>query len=144
MRGRIEAFLHWAKVRKYRTGEKPARWRGHLEHTLPKRNDVQKVAYHAALLYDEAGVFTAALRTEDNIAARALEFLILTATRTSETIGAHWDEFDLDKALWAIPAERIKAGKEHRVPLSDAALAIVKAQAKLKENEFVFPGGQTR
>jgi integrase len=142
VRGRIEAVLDWAKVRKYRTGENPARWRGNLEHTLPKRNDVQKVAHHAALPYDQMGAFMAALRIEDGTAARALEYLILTATRTSETIGARWDEFDLDKALWVIPAERIKAGKEHRVPLSDAALAIVKAQAKLKENEFVFPGGK--
>jgi integrase len=142
VRGRIEAILDWAKVRKFRAGENPARWRGNLEHTLPKRNDVQKVAHHAALPYGEIGAFMAALRAEEGTAARALEFLILTATRTSEAIGARWDEIDQDKALWIIPADRIKAGKEHRVPLSEPALAIVKAQAKLKENEFVFPGGK--
>jgi integrase len=142
VRGRIEAILDWAKVRKYRAGENPARWRGNLEHTLPKRNDVQKVAHHAALPYGEMGAFMAALRAEEGTAARALEFLILTATRTSEAIGARWDEINQDKALWIIPADRIKAGKEHRVPLSEPALAIVKAQAMLKENEFVFPGGK--
>ena len=142
VRGRIEAILDWAKVRQYRTGENPARWRGNLEHSLPKRAKVQKVKHHAALPYGEIGAFMGDLRGQVGVAARALEFVILTATRTSETIGAQWDEIDLDKGLWVIPADRIKAGKEHRVPLSAPALAIVKQQAKTKEGVFVFPGGK--
>lgn len=144
VRGRIEAILDWAKVRKYRTGENPARWRGNLEHTLPARGSVQKVEHHAALPYEEIGAFVESLKAQSGIAARALEFLILTATRTSETIGARWDEIDLDKALWVIPADRIKAGREHRVPLSASALAILKEQAKVREAdaEHVFIGGK--
>ncbi len=142
VRGRIEAILDWAKVRQYRAGENPARWRGNLEHSLPKRAKMQKVKHHAALRYAETGAFMDDLRRQEGVAARALEFVILTATRTSETIGARWSEIDLDKGLWAIPADRIKAGKEHRVPLSAPALAIVKQQAKTKEVEFVFPGGK--
>jgi len=144
VRGRIEAILDWAKVRQYRTGENPARWRGNLEHSLPNRAKVQKVKHHAALPYGEIGAFMGALRAQEGTAARALEFVILTATRTSETIGARWDEIDQDKGLWIIPAERIKAGKEHRIPLSAPALAIIKQQAKVKEGEFVFPGGKAR
>jgi integrase len=142
VRGRIEAILDWAKVRQYRTGENPARWRGNLEHSLPKRAKVQKVKHHAALPYGEIGAFMVHLRAQEGTAARALEFAILTATRTSETIGARWDEIDQDKGLWVIPADRIKAGKEHRVPLSTSALAILKQQAKNRESEFVFPGGK--
>jgi len=142
VRGRIEAILDWAKVRQYRAGENPARWRGNLEHSLPARNKVQKVTHHAALPYAEMGAFMQTLRSEEGTAARALDFLILTATRTSEAIGARWDEIDQDKALWVIPAERIKAGKEHRIPLSAPALAMIKQQAKTKESEFVFPGGK--
>jgi integrase len=144
VRGRIEAILDWAKVRQYRAGENPARWRGNLEHSLPKRTKVQKVKHHEALPYGEVGAFVAQLRGQDGVAARALEFVILTATRTSEAIGARWDEIDQDKGLWVIPAERIKAGKEHRVPMSAAALEIIKAQAKVREGEFVFPGGKSR
>jgi integrase len=144
VRGRIEAILDWAKVRQYRAGENPARWRGNLEHSLPKRTKVQKVKHHEALPYGEVGAFVAQLRGQDGVAARALEFVILTATRTSEAIGARWHEIDQDKGLWVIPAERIKAGKEHRVPMSAAALEIIKAQAKVREGEFVFPGGKSR
>lgn len=144
VRGRIEAILDWAKVRQYRTGENPARWRGNLEHSLPPRAKVQKVKHHAALPYEKIGAFVETLQTQEGIAARALEFLILTATRTSETIGARWDEIDLDKALWVIPADRIKAGKEHRVPLSERALAILKPLAEVgeKDTEHVFIGGK--
>ena len=142
VRGRIEAILDWAKVREYRTGENPARWRGNLEHSLPKRTKVQKVTHHAALPYAEMGAFMVDLRAQSGTAARAFEFLILTASRTSEAIGARWDELDLDKSLWIIPAERIKAGKEHRVPLSPPAIVIIKQLARTKESEFVFPGGK--
>ena len=140
IRGRIEVILDWAKVRQYRAGENPARWRGNLEHSLPARNKVQKVTHHAALPYAEMGTFMQSLRHEEATAARALEFLILTATRTSEAIGVRWDEIDQDKALWVIPADRMKTGKEHRIPLSAPALAIIKQLAKTKESEFVFPG----
>ena len=140
VRGRIEVILDWAKVRQYRAGENPARWRGNLEHSLPARNKVQKVTHHAALPYAEMGTFMQSLRHEEATAARALEFLILTATRTSEAIGVRWDEIDQDKALWVIPADRMKTGKEHRIPLSAPALAIIKQLAKTKESEFVFPG----
>jgi len=144
VRGRIEAILDWAKVRQYRNGENPARWRGNLEHSLPRRAKVQKVKHHAALPYGEVGAFMNDLRAQGGSAARALEFLILTATRTSETIGARWTEIDLQKGLWVVPADRIKAGKEHRVPLSASALAIVKQQAKANVGDFVFPGGKGR
>ena len=144
VRGRIESILDWARVRQYRAGENPARWRGNLEYQLPKRSKVQKVTHHAALPFGEIGAFMVALRTQEGVAARALEFLILTATRTSEAIGARWDEIDIEKGLWTIPAERIKAGKEHRIPLSAPALAIVKRQAKEKVGEYVFPGGKLK
>jgi len=103
---------------------------------------VQKVKHHAALPYGEIGDFMSALRAQEGTASLALEFVILTATRTSETIGARWDEIDQEQGLWTIPAERIKAGKEHRIPLSAPALAIIKKQVKVKEGEFVFPGGK--
>ena len=140
VRGRIEVILDWAKVRKYRDGENPARWRGNLEHSLPARTKVQKVIHYAALPYAEIGSFITKLRIQRNTAAIALELLILTGTRTSEVLGTRWDEIDQDKALWVIPANRIKAGKEHRIPLSTPALAIIKQLAKSKESEFVFPG----
>jgi integrase len=142
VRGRIEAVLDWATVRGYRQGNNPARWRGHLDSLLPRRAKVQRVEHHAALPYAEMGVFMEALRQQEGVSALALEFLILTATRTSETIGATWGEFDLDAATWTVPAERIKAGKEHRVPLSPAALLIVKRLAQSNAGEFVFPGGK--
>lgn len=146
VRGRIESVLDWAAARGYRIGENPARWRGHLENLLPKRASVQKVEHHAALPYGEIGAFMEALRRQEGVAARALEFLILTATRTSETIGATWTEIDFDGKVWTIPGERIKAGKQHRVPLSDRAVAILKDMRRRREtddeNAPVFPGGK--
>src|SRR5262249_44440087 len=125
VRGRMEAVLDWAKVRGYRTGENPARWRGHLDHLLPAKAKVRKVEHHAALPYARIGAFLAALRKQNGIAARALEFLVLTASRTGETLGTAWDEIDMGAKLWTIPAGRMKTGKEHRVPLSDVALAVL-------------------
>lgn len=142
VRGRIEAVLDWAKARGYRTGENPARWRGHLENLLPRRAKVRKVEHHPALPYAEIGAFMADLRKQDGVAALALEFLILTAARTSEVSGARWSEIDLDKAVWTVHADRIKAGREHRVPLSAPALAILKKLHKTRDGEFVFPGGR--
>lgn len=144
IRGRIEAVLDWATVRGYRRGDNPARWRGHLENLLPQRSKVQRVEHHRALPYGEIGAFMGTLRQQDGVAAVAFEFLILTATRTSETIGARWDEVDIDHAIWTIPADRIKAGKEHRVPLSAPAIAILKRLNKIRQGDFVFPGGKAK
>jgi len=143
VRGRIESVLDWATARGYRQGENPARWRGHLENLLPKRSKVRRVEHHAALAYAEMASFIAELRQQEGVAARALEFAILTAARTGEVIGARWDEFNIAERLWTIPAERMKAGKEHRVPLSDAALAIVETMRQTHQGDFVFPGGKT-
>jgi integrase len=143
VRGRIESILDWATARGYRAGENPARWRGHLENLLPKRSKVRRVEHHAALPYPEISGFIVELREQPGFAARALEFAILTAARTGEVIGARWNEFNTAERLWTIQGERMKAGKEHRVPLSDAALAIVEKMAAIRSGDFVFPGGKS-
>jgi integrase len=140
VRGRIENVLDWATTRGYRAGENPARWKGRIENLLPKKSKVARVTHHAALPYDELPAFMAELRAIDGIAARALEFTILTASRTGEVIGARWDEFDLKARVWTVKGERMKAGKEHRVPLSDRAAAILDELARVRSGEFVFPG----
>jgi integrase len=137
VRGRIESVLDWAAAREYRQGENPARWRGHLENLLPKKSKVRRVEHHAALPYPEIADFMAELRSKDGIAADALEFAILTAARTGEVIGATWAEFDLEHRLWSVPGERMKAGREHRVPLSEAAMAVLAALKR--EGDRVFP-----
>jgi integrase len=146
LRGRLESILDWARVRGYREGENPARWRGHLDKALPARSKVRKVKHHAALAYAELPRFLEKLREQEGTAARALEFTILTAARTGETIGAKWSEIDLLDKLWKIPANRMKAQKEHRVPLSPRALAILGEMQSLNrvgDNEaFVFPGSK--
>jgi integrase len=144
VRGRIEAVLDWAKVRGYRTGENPAHWKGHLDHLLPARGKVRKVKHHAALPYSELPAFLAGLREQEGIAARALEFTILTAARTGEVIGARWSEIDLLKQVWIVPANRMKAGREHRVPLSLRALAILERMHVNRHagDGFLFPGGK--
>jgi integrase len=140
VRGRIEAILDWAKVREYRCGENPARWRGHLDHVLPARSKVRKVKHHAALPYSEIGAFMASLRERNATAARALEFTILTAARTGEVLGARRAEIDLASKVWTIPGERMKAGREHRVPLSRQAVALLDQLLNNHESEYVFPG----
>jgi integrase len=142
VRGRIEVILDWATVRKYREGENPARWKGSLDKLLPARSKVQKPGHHTALPYDQMPGFMKALRGQDGVAARALEFAILTAARTGEVLAASWQEFDLDKRLWTIPAERMKAGREHRVPLSNSALVILKKMSALGDPSYVFPGAR--
>lgn len=139
IRGRIESVLDWAGARGYRSGDNPARWRGHLDALLPSLTKESRVKHHAALPYDQIGSFMEKLRAEGGMAARALEFTILTMCRTGEAIGAQPDEFNLDKALWIVPASRMKAGREHRVPLSRRAVEIVRAQLKLG-GDYVFPG----
>lgn len=142
LRGRIESVLDWAKVSGYRDGENPARWRGHLDKLLPARSKVQKVQHHAALSYAEVGAFMADLRKRDGIAARALEFSVLCASRSGEVRNATWSEFDLAAAIWTIPADRMKAGKEHRVPLSPAAVALLKALPRVKGSPYAFPAAR--
>jgi len=142
LRGRIESVLNWATSQGYRKGDNPARWRGHLENLLPAISKRRRVQHHPALPYAELAAFIASLRTQEGIAAKALEFTILTAARTGEVIGARPDEFDLDAALWTIPAKRMKAEKEHRVPLSPRAVAIVREMLKAHKGAFVFPGGK--
>jgi integrase len=142
VRGRIERILDWAKVNGYRSGENPARWRGHLDHLLPRRAKVRPVKHHPALPYSEIGSFVAELRQRDAVAARALEFAILTAARTGEVLGARWDEIDLEARVWTIPASRMKSRREHRVPLSDPALAVIKDMQRVRENDHVFPGSR--
>ena len=142
LRGRIESVLDWATVRGYRKGENPARWRGHLDKLLPARAKIQKVVHHPALPYSEIADFMVSLRTQEGIAARALEFLILTAARTGEIIGARWNEVDLEEKIWVVPGARMKAAREHRVPLSGPALAILKKMKEIRESDFVFPGGR--
>jgi integrase len=139
LRGRIEAILDWAKVRGYRTGDNPARWRGHLLHLLPSRGKVRTVKHHAALSYTGIPAFMKELRETVGTASLALEFLILTAARTSEVIYARWPEVDLKHRTWIVPAIRMKAYREHRVPLSPAANAVVRKANELK-GEYIFPG----
>lgn len=140
LRGRIERILDYARVRGYRSGENPARWRGHLDKLLPSALSRKTREHHAALPYDELPAFVRELRAQGGSAARALEFLILTAARTGEVIGCEAKrEIDLKKALWTIPAGRMKAGKEHRVPLSPQAVKVVERQP---EGTYLFPGGK--
>lgn len=138
LRGRIEAVLDYAKVRKYRTGDNPAAWRGHLDKILPAPNKVGKKQHYAAIHYSEMGEFIPKLRQVDGIGAKALEFAILTAARSGEVRGATWSEFDLSAGVWVVPGARMKAGKEHRVPLSKAALDLLKALPRFPDADLVF------
>jgi integrase len=152
LRGRIERILDHAKARGWREGENPARWRGHLDQLLPARRKVRAVEHHPAPPYAEAASFVAALRQVEGLAALALEFTILTAARAGETLGARWSEIDLAAKLWTVPAAQMKGNKEHRVPLSGRAVAILKELAQLREmsgegdgaTAFLFPGRSRR
>jgi len=141
VRGRIECILDYATAREWRQGENPARWRGHLDKLLPKKGKVRAVEHHPALPFAEIPGFMEGLRQENGSAARALEFAILTGARTGEVIGARWGEIDRNAKLWTIAGARMKGGREHRVPLSDAALAIVDRLAEDRQGEFIFAGG---
>jgi integrase len=142
VRGRIESVLDWARVHGYRSGENPARWKGHLDHLLPTRSKMQRVKHHAAMPYAEIAAFMVALRECNESSARALEFTILTAARTGEALGATWGEIDLPNNVWTAPPERMKAGKEHRVPLSAAAVAILGSLDRNGRSDFLFPGAK--
>jgi integrase len=143
VRGRIEAILDYAKARDWRHGENPARWKGHLSVTLPARAKVAVVEHHPALPWQQVGAFLVALDGQAGMAAQCLRFAILTAARSGEARGARWSEIDLRGKIWAVPGSRMKAGRDHRVPLSAAALAVLAEMAKLRQNDadaLVFPG----
>jgi integrase len=146
LRGRIEAILDWAKVRGYRGAENPARWKGHLDHLLPAKSKVRKVEHHPALPYGQMGAFMSDLREREIIAAKALQFTILTAARTDEVIGMRRDEIDIAAKLWTVPPGRMKGEREHRVPLSEPALAILHdmtpAGAESVGRKYVFRGAK--
>lgn len=145
VRGRIESILGWATVQDLRTGENPAAWRGNLEHLLPARSDVRPVEHHPAMAFEKVPAFIRSLHGRSGISALALEFTILSASRTGEVIGMRWSEIDIDKDEWTIPASRMKAKKEHRVPLTPRMRAILLEMQRLRSDEdgdsgFVFPG----
>ncbi len=139
VRGRIESVLDWAAVRGYRPDNNPARWKGLLDKMLPAPGKITKTDHHRALPYKELPAFMTRLSEQQGMGARALEFTILTASRSGEVRGAKWSEFDLDSGIWTIPPERMKMGKEHRAPLSDAVLSIIKKQKASAFCEYVFP-----
>jgi len=139
LRGRIENVLDAAKAKGLRSGENPARWRGHLNQLLPKRQRLTR-GHHMALPYDAVPEFMANLRTRSAVAARALEFLVLTGARSGELLGVTWDEIDLQKEVWTVPASRMKAGREHRVPLSERAMKIIAERLEAGSIGYIFPG----
>ncbi len=138
LRGRIESVLGWATTSGYRIGENPARWKGHLDNLLATISKSSRTKHHPSLPWHHIGAFMSALRTRDGVSARAVEFAILTACRSGEVRGAQWSEFDLERKVWTIPAERMKAKRQHEVPLSDSALVLLKAIPE--SGDFVFAG----
>ncbi len=140
LRGRIESVLDWATVRKYRSGENPARWKGHLDKVLAAPSKIQKVEHHRAIPVEDMPAFMQDLRMRTGIAARALEFLIYTAARSGEVRGALWSEIDINKAIWTVPSVRMKAGVIHRVPLSEAALNLLTDMPRIAGSHLIFPG----
>lgn len=139
LRGRIEAVLDWATVRGYREGENPARWKGRLDKLLPAPAKIQKTVHRKALPIDAVPQFMRDLRDKEGVTARALEFVVLTAARSGEVRGATWGEIDLDAAVWVVPGDRMKAGREHRVPLCTQAVELLKKMPRFVGNEHVFP-----
>jgi integrase len=139
VRGRIEKVLDAARAKGFRLGENPARWRGHLDHLLPKQSKLTR-GHHAAMPYEHVAAFVGRLRESDGLAAQALELAILTAARSGEILGMRWSEVDFGKKVWTLPPDRMKAGREHRVPLSERAVAILRQLAEIRTGDFVFPG----
>ena len=144
LRARIERILDWAEVRGCREGSNPARWKGWLETQLPAPSEIQKVVHHEALPYEDMGTFMKALREKKTVSARSLEFTILTAARTEEVIAATWFEMDIDKGVWTRPWDRMKGKKEHRIPLSAEALAILEEMKAVSTSDYVFPGREPK
>jgi integrase len=140
VQGRIENILDYAAAHKYRDPLNPARWRGHLDKLLPKPSRVKKVTHHPAMPHTEVPSFMSEVANNNSVSALALRFLILTATRTNEVLQAQWNEIDLEAAVWTIPAARMKARREHRVPLSDATMAVLDALPRIDGNPYLFPG----
>lgn len=143
LRSRIELVLSYAKVKGYRSGENPAIWRGHLENVLPKPGKIAPHKHHPALPYGQLREFMGKLRQHEGVSVLCLEFVILTACRSGEALKAKWSEIDEEKGVWIIPADRMKARREHRVPLSDAALAVLEDARKICQGEYIFPGVRT-
>ena len=144
LRGRIERILDWSKVRGYRDGENPARWRGHLDKVFPTRAKLRQIQHHAAVPIDDMPALYGKLYKASGTAPKALRFAILTAARAGEVMQAKWSEIDLKDGIWSIPAERMKAGRLHRVALSQDAVAILKEMAELRAGELVFPGQRAK
>ncbi len=144
VRGRIESVLGWATTSGYRTGENPARWKGHLENLLATISKSSRTKNHPSLPWQRIAAFMSALRAREGVSARAVEFAILTACRSGEVRGARWSEFDTAGKLWTIPAERMKAKREHQVPLSDAALALLESMTKDDDADVVFAGTKSQ
>ena len=139
LRGRIESVLDWATARGFREGTNPARWKGHLNKLLPAPGKITKSGHHRAVPLDEVGGFMLALRAQEGTGSRALEFVVLTAARSGEVRGATWAEIDLDGAMWTVPADRMKMGKEHRVPLSASVVALLRNLPRISGTNLVFP-----
>ena len=139
VRGRIETILDAAKAKGFRGGENPARWRGHLDHLLPRQSKLAR-SHHAAMPYEELPAFLSKLREREGLAATALELCILTAARSGELLGMRWSEIDLEQRVWSLPADRMKAGRPHRVPLSSRVASILRKLERSKHGEFVFTG----
>lgn len=140
VRGRIESILGWATTSGFRVGDNPARWKGHLENLLANISKTSRIKNHPSLAWSRMGAFVHDLRQRDGVAARAVEFAILTASRSGEVRGACWSEIDLDAKVWTIPASRMKAKREHEVPLSDAAVALIKSMPRIDGTDLIFPG----
>jgi integrase len=136
VRGRIEKILDAAKAKGFRQSENPARWRGHLDHLLPKQSKLTR-SHYAAMAYEKVAAFVGRLRESNSLVVQALEFCILTAARSGEVLGMRWSEVDLEKAIWTLPPHRMKAGREHRVPLSERAAAILRQLAEIRTGDFV-------
>ena len=139
VRGRMELILDYAEVQKWRTGNNPARWKGHLKSILPSPQKIAKVRHHEAMPYKEVSAFLSDLKQTDGMGARCLEMLILTCLRTNECVGAKWPEIDLERRLWIVPQERMKKGVEHRIPLSDMAIKLLSKLSEQRTNDYVFP-----
>ncbi|HYN79548.1 MAG TPA: integrase arm-type DNA-binding domain-containing protein [Lamprocystis sp. (in: g-proteobacteria)] len=142
VQGRIENILDWSTIKKYRVGANPDRWRGYLDQLLPNPNKVSRPVHHPAMAYTDVPAFMCELEGMTSVSSLALRFLILTATRTSETLQATWSEVDLEARCWTIPDSRMKAGQAHRVPLSDGAMAILQALPRVEGNPYLFPGAR--
>jgi integrase len=140
VQGRIESILDYAAAHRYRDPLNPARWRGHLDMMLPKPTRVKKVRHHPAMPHTGVPAFMAEMSSNNSVSALALRFLILTATRTNEVLRAQWPEIDLEAAVWTVPAKRMKARREHRVPLSDTAMTVLKTLPRIEGNPYLFPG----